>query len=52
MTLKATNVGLIWPLIPVKNPCEKYMKIMRVGLNVLLHFLWILSVICLCGVLQ
>lgn len=43
MTLKATNVGLIRSLIP-----EKYMKIIRVGLNVFLHFLSILSAMCLC----
>lgn len=32
----------------VFDPCEKYMKIIRVGLNVFLHFLSILSAMCLC----
>lgn len=29
--------------------CEKYMKNIRVGLNVFLHFLSMSSVMCLCG---
>lgn len=45
ITFKATNVGLIWPLLIVK----KYMKSIGVGLNVFLHFLSMLSVMCLCG---
>jgi hypothetical protein len=29
--------------------CKKYMKSIGVGLNVFLHFLSMLSVMCLCG---